>query len=121
MNQDDEVLPITPDVLARMRDDMRKRGLVSSAMDHTDQLEKRRPGRPAGSGEQLAPAERSRQSRQSRAAQGATRLDFFLDPPQAGQLAELMEQWDMATRKEVVQHALDIVYQTVAKNRKAPA
>ena len=121
MNQDDEVLPLTPDLLARMRDDMRKRGLVSSAMDHTDQLEKRRPGRPAGSGEQLAPAERSRQSRQSRAAQGATRLDFFLDPPQAGQLAELLEQWDMTTRKEVVQHALDIVHQTVAKNRKAPA
>lgn len=83
--------------------------------------QKRRAGRPAGSGEQLPPTERSRQSRQSRAAAGATRLDFFLDPPQAGQLAELMEQWDMATRKEVVQHALDIVHQTVAKNRKAPA
>lgn len=83
--------------------------------------QKRRPGRPAGSGEQLAPIERSRQSRQNRAAQGATRLDFFLDPPQAGQLAELMAQWDMTTRKEVVQHALDIVHQTVAKNRKAPA
>lgn len=82
---------------------------------------KRRVGRPAGSGEQLPPVERSRQSRQSRADQGATRLDFFLDPPQAGQLAELMEQWDMTTRKEVVQHALDIVHQTVAKNRKAPA
>jgi hypothetical protein len=83
--------------------------------------QKRRPGRPAGSGDQLPPTERSRQSRQSRAAQGATRLDFFLDPPQAGQLAELMAQWDMTTRKEVVQHALDIVHQTVAKNRKAPA
>lgn len=49
----------------------------------------------------------------------AGRLDFFLDPPQAGQLAELMAQWDMTTRKEVVQHALDIVHQTVVKNRKA--
>jgi hypothetical protein len=46
---------------------------------------------------------------------------FFLDPPQAGQLAEIMEQWDMTTRKEVVQHALDIVHQTVAKHRKASA
>lgn len=82
---------------------------------------KRRPGRPAGSGEQLAPIERNRKSRQKRAVDGSTRLDFFLDPPQAGQLAELMAQWDMATRKEVVQHALDIVHQTVAKNRKAPA
>lgn len=82
---------------------------------------KRRPGRPAGSGEQLAPIERNRKTRQKRALDGSTRLDFFLDPPQAGQLAELMEQWDMATRKEVVQHALDIVHQTVAKNRKAPA
>ena len=81
--------------------------------------EKRRAGRPAGSGEQLPARDRARQSRQSRAAQGSTRLDFFLDPPQAGQLAELMEQWDMTTRKEVVQHALDIVHQTVAKNRKA--
>lgn len=35
---------------------------------------KRRAGRPAGSGEQLPPIERSRQSRQSRAAQGATAL-----------------------------------------------
>lgn len=84
--------------------------------------EQKRPvGRPVGSGEQLPPTERSRQSRQSRAAQGATRLDFFLDPPQAAQLGELMEHWDMTTRKQVVQHALDIVYQTVAKNRKAAA
>ena len=120
MKPDDEVIPFTPDVIARMNDDMRKRGLISTAMNDTAPPEKRRAGRPAGSGEQLPPAERSRQSRQSRAAQGATRLDFFLDPPQAGQLAELMEQWDMTTRKEVVQHALDIVHQTVAKNRKAP-
>ena len=83
--------------------------------------QKRRAGRPAGSGEQLAPIERNRKSRQQRAVDGSTRLDFFLDPPQACQLAELMAQWDMATRKEVVQHALDIVHQTVAKNRKAPA
>lgn len=83
--------------------------------------QKRRPGRPAGSGEQLPPTERSRQSRQSRAAQGATRLDFFLDPAQAGQLAELMEQWGMSTRKEAVQHALNIVHQTISKTRKATA
>jgi hypothetical protein len=83
--------------------------------------QKRRPGRPAGSGAQLGSSERTRQTRQKRAVDGSTRLDFFLDPPQAGQLAELMTQWDMTTRKEVVQHALDIVHQTVAKNRKAPA
>lgn len=81
--------------------------------------QKRKPGRPAGSGEQLPPTERSRQSRQSRAAQGATRLDFYLDRANAAQLAELMEQWELTTKKEVVQRALDIVHQTVARNRKA--
>jgi hypothetical protein len=81
--------------------------------------QKRRPGRPAGSGEQRPPTERSRQSRQSRAAQGATRLDFYLDPVQAGQIAELMQHWDLNTKKEVVQRALDIVHQTVTNNRKA--
>lgn len=64
--------------------------------------QKRRPGRPAGSGAQLGPADRNRKTRQTRAVDGSTRLDFFLDPPQADQLAELMEQWDMTTRKEVV-------------------
>lgn len=83
--------------------------------------QKRRVGRPAGSGAQLPPIERNRKTRQKRAVDGSTRLDFFLDPPQADQLAELMKQWDMTTRKEVVQHALDIVHQTVAKNRKAAA
>lgn len=81
--------------------------------------QKRRPGRPAGSGEQLPPIERNRKSRQKRAMDGSTRLDFFLDPLQSDQLTELMDQWGMNTRKEVVQHALDIVHQTVAKNRKA--
>lgn len=71
-------------------------------------------GRPAGSGRQRPPAERSRQSRQSLAAQGATRLDFFLDAPQAAQLGDLMARWDMTTRKQVVQHAIDIVHQSVA-------
>lgn len=82
--------------------------------------DKRPPGRPAGSGAQLAPVERNRKSRQRRAAAGATRLDFSLDPPQAGQLAELMEHWNVGTRKEAVQHALNIVHQTITKNRKAP-
>lgn len=81
--------------------------------------QKRRPGRPAGSGEQLPPTERSRQSRQNRAAQGATRLDFYLDPAQADQLTELMQHWDLNTKKETVQRALDIVHQTIASNRKA--
>lgn len=81
--------------------------------------QKRRPGRPVGSGEQLPPIERNRKSRQKRAMDGSTRLDFFLDPLQSDQLTELMDQWGMNTRKEVVQHALDIVHQTVAKNRKA--
>lgn len=53
------------------------------------------------------------------AAEGATRLDFYLDPTNSAQLAELMEQWELTTKKEVVQRALDIVHQTVARNRKA--
>jgi len=81
--------------------------------------QKRRAGRPEGSGEQLPPTERSRQSRQNRAAQGATRLDFYLDPTHADQLAQLMQHWDLDTKKETVQHALDIVHQTITKNRKA--
>jgi hypothetical protein len=81
--------------------------------------QKRRPGRPAGSGEQLPPTERSRQSRQNRIANGATRLDFYLDPDHSDQLTQLMAHWDLDTRKEAVQRALDIVHQTIANNRKA--
>lgn len=81
--------------------------------------QKRPVGRPVGSGAQLATIERNRKTRQKRAVDGSTRLDFFLDPPHAVQLGELMEQWGMTTRKQVVQHALDIVHQTVAKTRKA--
>lgn len=86
-----------------------------------EEQKRRAGGRPAGSGEQLPARDRARQSRQSRAAQGSTRLDFFLDPEQSGQLAQLMEQWGMSTRKEAVQHALNIVHQTISKTRKAAA
>lgn len=68
---------------------------------------------------QLPPVERNRRSRQNRAAQGATRLDFYLDPTNSSQLTELMEHWDVTTKKEVVQRALQIVHQTMAKNRRA--
>lgn len=81
--------------------------------------QKRAPGRPAGSGEQLPPTERSRQSRQNRVANGATRLDFYLTPARAEQLAQLMAHWDLDTRKDAVQRALDIVHQTIIKSRKA--
>jgi len=54
---------------------------------------KRRPARPTGSGAQLSPVERNRKSRQNMAAEGATRLDFYLDSANAAQLAELMEHW----------------------------
>lgn len=80
---------------------------------------KRRPGRPVGSGAQLSPIERNRRSRKNMAAEGATRLDFYLDSAQADQLTELMQHWDVNTRKEAVQRALDIVHQTITKNRKA--
>lgn len=80
---------------------------------------KRRQGRPVGSGAQLSPIERNRRSRKNMAAEGATRLDFYLDPIQADQLTELMQHWDVNTRKEAVKRALDIVHQTITKNRKA--
>jgi hypothetical protein len=73
----------------------------------------RRPGRPAGSGAQLPPIERNRKSRRRRAAQGAPRLDFFLDPVHAAQLLELMEYWGLDTRKDAVQRSLDLVHQLV--------
>lgn len=84
-------------------------------MDNSMQ-EKRPVGRPVGSGAQLPPIERNRKSRQNRAAQGAPRLDFFLDPPHAAQLAELMEHWGLNTRKDVVQRALDLVHQLVRRS-----
>jgi hypothetical protein len=91
-------------------------------MIKNDEKQEKRPiGRPPGSGAQLPSKERLRLSRANLAKSGGTRLDFSLDATSSGQLAELMEQWDMSTRKAVVQHALDIVHQTVAKNRKAPA
>ncbi|MFK3741573.1 hypothetical protein [Massilia sp. TN1-12] len=80
---------------------------------------KRRPGRPIGSGAQLSPVERNRKSRKNMAAEGATRLDFYLAPAHADQLAQLMQHWDIDSRKEAVQRALDIVHQTIANNRKA--
>ncbi|RYF46527.1 MAG: hypothetical protein EOO38_13935 [Cytophagaceae bacterium] len=78
----------------------------------------RRAGRPAGSGSQLSPVERNRRSRQHLMAEGATRLDFFLDRTQSYQLEELMKHWDLNTRKDTVQRALNIVHQMVTKDRK---
>jgi hypothetical protein len=51
-------------------------------------------------------------------AEGATRLDFFLDRTQSYQLEELMKHWDLNTRKDTVQRALNIVHQMVTKDRK---
>ncbi|MDQ1835191.1 hypothetical protein [Massilia scottii] len=82
-------------------------------MSTDDQPAKRPRGRPAGSGAQQPPQVRARQSRENRAGTGATRLDFSLDPASSGQLVELMELWNARTRKEAVQHALSVVYQTV--------
>ena len=75
--------------------------------------EKRPVGRPPGSGAQLPPVERNRQSRANLAKSGGTRLDFSLDAISSGQLDELIELWHMKTRKQAVQHALSIIYQTV--------
>lgn len=71
---------------------------------------KRRPGRPTGSGAQLPPVERNRQSRERRAAGGGARLDVMLDPASTEKLTRLMEQWNCGTKKEAVERALAIVY-----------
>lgn len=75
--------------------------------------EKRRMGRPPGSGAQLPSKERLRLSRENLAKSGGTRLDFSLDAVSSTQLTELMEHWDMKTRKKAVQHALSLIYQTI--------
>ena len=75
--------------------------------------EKRPVGRPAGSGEQLPPAERVKKSRKNLAAAGATHLDFSLDGELSQKLTTLQEHWQCKTRKEVVEHALDIAYQAI--------
>lgn len=111
MNQDDEVVQLTPDVLARMRDDMRKRGLVSLAM--TAPFEKRRAGRPAGQGEQLPVAERVKKSRVQRAAAGGTRLELMMSAETASKLAALMAQWKFGTKKEAVELAIARAYDTI--------
>lgn len=82
-------------------------------MSTEDQAVKRPRGRPTGSGAQQPPQIRARQSRKNRAGAGATRLDFSLDSTSSSQLVELMELWNVRTRKEAVQHALNVVYQTV--------
>lgn len=70
-------------------------------------------GRPAGSGEQLPSAARSRKSRNNLAAIGAVRVDFSLDPDSAAQLAHLMERWDSPNRKDAIQRAIAIVHQSI--------
>jgi hypothetical protein len=81
------------------------------------QEEKRPFGRPAGSGEQLAVAERNRKSRQTRTAAGATRLDVMLDAASSDKLTRLIEQWQCVTKKEAVERALAIVLQTIPDAR----
>lgn len=78
------------------------------------QDKKRAPGRPAGSGAQMPAQERARKSRAERARSGGTRLDFSLDADSASKLLTLMEHWQSPTRKQAVERALDIVFQTIA-------
>lgn len=67
-------------------------------------------GRPAGSGEQLPSAARSRKSRSNLAAIGAVRVDFSLDPDSAAKLGQLMTLWDCPNRKAAIQQAIQIAH-----------
>lgn len=80
--------------------------------------EKRPPGRPEGSGEQLPAVERIRRSRAKRAAAGAVRFDLTLDADHSDKLARLMQQWNCKTRKEAIEHALSIVCETIQPRAK---
>lgn len=70
----------------------------------------RKAGRPIGSGAQLAPVERVRKHRTTRAASGAVRVDFSLDPDSAAKLGQLIELWHCPNRKEAIQQAIHIAH-----------
>lgn len=70
----------------------------------------RKVGRPVGSGAQLAPVERVRKHRTTRAASGAVRVDFSLNPDSAAKLGQLIELWHCSNRKEAIQQAIQIAY-----------
>lgn len=70
----------------------------------------RKIGRPAGSGEQLPSAARSRKSRNNLSAIGAVRVDFSLDPDSAAKLGQLIALWGCPNRKEAIQQAIQIAH-----------
>lgn len=72
-------------------------------------------GRPAGSGEQLAPSARSRKSRRMRAEAGAARLDVTLSPLVAQALETLIAHWECKSRKEAIERAISIAASTISK------
>lgn len=75
-------------------------------------------GRPAGSGEQLPPAARSRKSRNNLSTIGAVRVDFSLDPDSAAKLRQLMELWQCPNRKEAIQQAIQIAHMSAYHENK---
>ena len=75
-----------------------------------------RPGRPAGSGAQLPAIVRTRASRLQRAQDGAVRLDVTLDPSTHASLLDLMQHWGCATKKEVIERAIQATANTIFNN-----
>lgn len=70
-------------------------------------------GRPLGSGQQLAPLERVKKSRNSRAAAGAVRVDFSIDQETSMRLGMLMQHWRCKSRKEAISRAIEIIGKTI--------
>ena len=74
-----------------------------------------RPGRPAGSGAQLPAIARTRSSRFQRAQLGAVRIEVTMDKATHDAVLALMHHWGCATKKEVIERAIQAMASTVFK------
>ena len=74
-----------------------------------------RPGRPTGSGAQLPAIVRTRSSRSQRALLGAVRIEVTLDKATHDTVLALMHHWGCATKKEVIERAIQATASAVFK------
>lgn len=75
----------------------------------------RKVGRPAGSGAQLPPATRAKQSRKGRLQAGAIRVEIILDTEAQAALHRLIEHWGCRSKKEAVERAIAIAASAIAR------
>ena len=72
-------------------------------------------GRPAGSGAQLPPGIRARQSRQSRKAAGAARIEIMMEAETLASLEQLMAHWGCGSRKEAIARAVQLAATAISR------